>query len=50
MPFWLDPINAAVIETIFLGAEKVCSAEGVATHPNLLIDLLMTMTWYIAMI
>ena len=43
-------LNAAVIETIFLLAEKVFGASGVAAHPNLLIDLIMTMPWYIAMV
>lgn len=42
-------LNAAVIETIFLVMEKIFGAEGVAAHPNLLLDLLMTMPWYIAM-
>ena len=43
-------LNAAVIETIFLLVEKIFGATGVAAHPNLLIDLLMTMPWYIAMV
>ena len=45
----LGSFNAAVIETLFLLIEKVIGASGVAAHPNLLIDLLMTMPWYIGM-
>lgn len=46
----LGSINAAVIETLFLLVEKAFGASGVAAHPNLLIDLLMTMPWYIGMV
>ena len=46
----LGSINAAVIETLFLLIEKVFGASGVSAHPNLLIDLLMTMPWYIGMV
>ena len=46
----LGSINAAVIETLFLVIEKLLGAEGVAAHPNLLIDLLITMPWYIGMV
>ncbi len=42
--------NAAIIETLFLLVEKVFGASGVAAHPNLLIDLLITMPWYIGMV
>ena len=42
--------NAAVIETLFLFVEKAFGASGVAAHPNLLIDLLITMPWYIGMV
>jgi len=59
-PFWLPRLarrplrnasllgvfNAAVVETIFLVFEKLMGAEGVAAHPNLLIDLVMTLPWY----
>jgi hypothetical protein len=38
--------NAAVIETEFLLFEKLFGAEGVAAHPNLIIDLILTMPWY----
>jgi hypothetical protein len=43
-------LNAAVIETLFLVIEKIFGASGVAAHPNLLIDLLITMPWYIGMV
>ena len=42
--------NAAIIETLFLIVEKAFGATGVAAHPNLLIDLLITMPWYIGMV
>ena len=46
----LGTINAMVVETLFLFVEKAFGASGVAAHPNLLIDLLMTMPWYIGMV
>lgn len=46
----LGSINAIVIETLFLFVEKAFGASGVAAHPNLLVDLLMTMPWYIGMV
>jgi len=46
----LGSFNAIVIETLFLIVEKVFGASGVAAHPNLLIDLLITMPWYIGMV
>jgi hypothetical protein len=46
----LGSVNAAVIETLFLVTEKGMGAEGVAAHPNLLIDWLITMPWYIGMV
>ena len=46
----LGSFNAVVIETLFLLIEKALSASGVAAHPNLLIDLLITMPWYIGMV
>jgi hypothetical protein len=42
--------NAAVIETEFLLFEKLFGAQGVAAHPNLLVDLLITMPWYVGMV
>jgi hypothetical protein len=63
-PLWLDKLaqkplrgaillgtfNAALIETLFLGVEKIFGASGVAAHPNLLVDLIITMPWYIGMV
>lgn len=46
----LGIVNAAVIETLFLVVERAFGAEGVAAHPNLLLDLLITMPWYTAMV
>lgn len=42
--------NAAIIETVFLVFQHLFGAEGVAAHPNLLIDLLLTMPWYTMMV
>jgi hypothetical protein len=42
--------NAAIVETLFLVAEKLMGAQGIAAHPNLLIDLLVTMPWYIGVV
>jgi hypothetical protein len=42
--------NAAVIETLFLVVEKLFGAHGVAAHPNLLVDLALTMPWYAGMV
>jgi hypothetical protein len=46
----LGIFNAAVIETEFLFFEKLFGAVGVAAHPNLLVDLMLTMPWYIGMV
>lgn len=46
----LGSFNAAVIEALFLIVEKIFGASGVAAHPNLLIDLIITMPWYIGMV
>lgn len=43
----LSMANAVVVETIFLVAERITGAQDVAAHPNLLIDLLITMPWYV---
>lgn len=53
-PFWgavlVGTFNAVVIETLFLVIEKIFGAHGIAAHPNLLIDLALTMPWYIGMV
>lgn len=46
----LGIFNAAVVETMFLVMEKITGAVGVAAHPNLIADLLITMPWYVPMI
>jgi hypothetical protein len=46
----LGSLNAAVIETLFLLFEKIFGASGIAAHPNLIIDLVMTMPWYVGMV
>ncbi|KAA3642950.1 MAG: hypothetical protein DWQ07_20725 [Chloroflexi bacterium] len=46
----LGILNAAIVETIFWFFEMLTGAEGIAAHPNLLIDLLITMPWYIPMV
>ena len=46
----IGSLNAAVIESLFLVIEKIFRAEGIAAHPNLLMDLILTMPWYIGMV
>lgn len=46
----LGTVNAAVIEMLFLVVEKLMGAEGVSADPNLLLDLLITMPWYVGMV
>ncbi|MBN1304333.1 MAG: hypothetical protein JXA13_07845 [Anaerolineales bacterium] len=46
----LGIFNAAVVETEFLFYENIFGAQGVAAHPNLLVDLLLTMPWYTMMV
>ncbi|MEW5869899.1 MAG: hypothetical protein AB1894_11530 [Chloroflexota bacterium] len=46
----LGAFNAIVIETEFLLFEKIFCAEGIAAHPNLIVDLILTMPWYILMV
>jgi hypothetical protein len=45
----LGGLGAVYVETIFWAIEKLANYEGLAAHPNLLIDLLITMPWYITM-
>ncbi len=42
--------NAAVVETVFLACRALFWAEGAAAHPNLLVDLALTMPWYIGLV
>lgn len=46
----LGALGAAWAETLFWAAEKLTGAVGVAASPNLLLDLLVTMPWYVAMV
>lgn len=43
-------LGAAWVETVFWAFEKITGAQGVAADPNLVIDLLFTMPWYVMMI
>ncbi len=43
-------IGAVLVETFFWAAEKATGATGVAASPNLAIDLLVTMPWYLLML
>ncbi len=43
-------LSAALVETLFLVAEKITGASGVAADPNLAMDLLITMPWYFGMV
>lgn len=42
--------NAALIEALFLGVQTALGASGVAAHPNLFMDWLITMPWYAGMV
>lgn len=42
--------SAAVVETLFLIAQQTFGARDIAAHPNLVVDLLLTMPWYAAMV
>ncbi len=42
--------NAAFIETLFWGIQKILGVTDVAAHPNLLVDLALTMPWYAGMV
>jgi len=46
----LGIFNAAVIETIFVASGQWLGAESAGAHPNLLIDLVLTMPWYVLMV
>ncbi len=46
----IGSLCAIYIETVFWIVERIGGYEGLAAHPNLLIDLLITMPWYVAMI
>jgi hypothetical protein len=42
--------NAVVVETLFWIAERLMGATGIAASDNLLLDLVITMPWYIGMV
>lgn len=46
----LGAVGAAWVETAFWAAERLCGAHGVAASANLLIDLLVTLPWYLGML
>lgn len=46
----IGSLGAVWVETAFWAAEKITGAVGVAASPNLLIDLLVTMPWYVSML
>jgi hypothetical protein len=46
----LGSLGAAWVEVAFWAAEKITGAVGVAASPNLILDLLVTMPWYISMV
>jgi hypothetical protein len=47
--FLFGSLNAAILETVFWAWEKLFAASGVAASPDLLVDLFITMPWYIGM-
>lgn len=46
----IGALGAAWVETVFWALEKAFGAEGVAASPNLAVDLLVTMPWYVMMV
>jgi hypothetical protein len=46
----LGMVNAAIIEALFLAVQTALGAEGVAADPDLVVDWLLTMPWYIGMV
>jgi len=46
----IGSLGAAWVETVFWALERVLHAKGVAASPNLAIDLLVTMPWYVLMV
>ncbi|MFL7794357.1 MAG: hypothetical protein AB8I69_19600 [Anaerolineae bacterium] len=46
----MGSLGAAWVETVFWAFEKVFAVQGIAAHPNLIVDLLATMPWYVAMV
>ena len=46
----IGSLGAAWAECVFWFFEKLFGASGVAAHPNLILDLLITMPWYVLMV
>jgi len=46
----LGSFNAAVVEMLFWVTQTIIGVEGVAAHTNPLLDLVLTMPWYIGMV
>lgn len=46
----LGILNAALIEAEFWAFERIYGGRGIAASPNLLLDWLITMPWYIGMV
>jgi hypothetical protein len=46
----LGIFNAELVEALFLAVQTALGAEGVASHPNLFMDWLLTMPWYAGMV
>jgi hypothetical protein len=46
----LGIFNAALVEALFLAVQTALGAKGVAAHPNLFMDWLLTMPWYAGMV
>jgi hypothetical protein len=46
----IGSLGAAWVETVFWALEKAFHAKGVAASPNLAVDLLVTMPWYVMMV
>ena len=46
----IGSLGAAWVETVFWALERAFGASGVAASPNLALDLLATMPWYVPMV
>src|SRR5436190_22812622 len=46
----IGSLNAAIIEILFWAVERATGAHGIAASEDLLLDLVITMPWYIGMV
>jgi hypothetical protein len=48
--FLLGVANATALEVMIVVVEKFLGAKGVAANPNLLLDLIITVPWYVVLV